>query len=320
MPVKINSFGGPITWLFRKYCSDMTSKLVFSLTALRYDRQIKKYIWFFENQKETPVFASCMIETINRCNGSCAFCPASKDFETRPFKRMSEEMYRSIIKELRDMGWKGRLYLNVNNEPLVDVRILQFAEYAKNTIPDVFVELITNGTLLSPEKMYDLIGKFDRVTINDYSQKYALSKLHRSIYREVKKHKEAFRNIEIVINRRYSQEILATRAGYAPNKKEKNNHVSGPCIYPFLDLLIFPDGKVGMCCNDCKEISDFGDITKSSLVEIWRNEKYVKLREAMKTGDRRNYLFCKECDVVDAGGRERQIKEILKRSRRKSSV
>lgn len=312
MSVKINSFGGPVTWFFRKHCSNLTSKFVLSFAASRYDRVIKKYIQYFENQKDSPVFVNCMIETLNRCNGSCAFCPASKDSETRPFKKMSEEMYRSIIEELRDEEWKGKLYLSINNEPFVDVRILKFAEYAKHTIPGVFVELITNGTLLSPEKMYDLIGKIDRVTINDYSNRYALSELHRSIYREIKANKEAFQKIEVIINRRYSQEILATRAGYAPNKKEKNNNVNGPCIYPFMDFLIFPDGKVGICCNDCKEISGFGDVTQNSLLEIWNNEKFEKLRKAMRTGDRRNYPFCKECDVVDAGGRERQIEKILR--------
>lgn len=224
-------------------------------------------------------------------------------------------MYCSIIEELRDAEWEGKLFLNINNEPFVDVRILKFAEYAKSTIPGVFVELITNGTLLSPKKMYDLVGKIDSLVINDYSNRYELSEPHRSIYREIKAHEEAFRNIKVIINRRYSQEILATRAGYAPNKKEKNNNVNGPCIYPFTDLLIFPDGKVGMCCNDCKEVTDFGDVTQNRLLEIWNNEKFVNLRRAMKSGDRRNYPFCKECDVVDAGGREKQIKEIRHKSR-----
>lgn len=66
-----------------------------------------------------------------------------------------------------------------------------------------------------------------------------------------------------------------------------------------------------MCCNDCKEITDFGDITKNSLVEIWHNEKYKKLREAMRSGHRSNYLFCKDCDVVDAGEREIFIRGVL---------
>lgn len=135
MSVKINSFGGPVTWFFRKHCSNLTSKLALSFAASRYNRRVKKYIRYFESQKDIPVFMNLMIETINRCNGSCAFCPASKDSETRPFKRMNEKMYRSIIEELRNQEWKGKLFLNINNEPFVDVRILKFAEYAKDTIP-----------------------------------------------------------------------------------------------------------------------------------------------------------------------------------------
>ena len=311
MSVKINSFGGPLIWILRKYCSNFTSSIALSLAAFFYNKEIKRYIRYFDEQKQTPVFVNCMIETLNRCNGSCAFCPANKEIETRPFKKMSDEMYYSIINQLSEMGWKGQLYLNVNNEPCIDIRILTFAKYAKEKLPDVSVELITNGTLLSIQKIYDMANVFDRITINDYSDKYALSKLHRSIYKEIKKNREKFQNMEVVINRRYGQEILATRAGYAPNKKKKNNRVSAPCIYPFMDLVIFPDGKIGICCNDCKEISDFGNIEKNSLTEIWENEKYKVLREAMKTGDRRNYPFCIECDVVDAGEREKQIKRIL---------
>lgn len=314
MPVKIKSFGGIPTWFLRKYCSGLTSKIALSFAAFYYDKTIKKYIRYFEEvggQENTPVFVNCMIETIDRYNGSCAFCPANKELEVRPFKKISDSMYYSIINQLRDMGWKGRLYLSINNEPFMDARILTFAEYAKKTIPGVFVELITNGTLLSPEKMYGLVGKLDRVTINDYSSSYSLSEPHKSIYKEIRSNREVFKNIEVVINRRFSQEILATRAGYAPNKKKKNNRVSTPCVYPFMDFLIFPDGMVGMCCNDCMEISDFGDITKNSLLEIWKSDRYRRLREAMATGDRRNYPFCVECDVVDAGEREKQIKEIL---------
>lgn len=310
MAVRINSFGGPLTWFFRKYYSNFTSRIALSFAAFRYDRVIKEYIRFFEKQKSIPMFANCMIETINRCNGSCSFCPASRESETRRFKKMSDEMYYSIIDQLYSIGWKGKLYLSINNEPFIDIRIIRFAEYAKKTISGVHVELITNGTLLTPQKMYEMVGAVDRITINDYSNKYILSEPHRSIYKEIKKNKGEFRDIEVIINRRYAQEILATRAGYAPNKRKKNNHVSAPCVYPFMDILIFPDGKVGMCCNDCEEITEFGDITKNSLEEIWKNDKYSELREAMKAGDRRNYPFCRECDVVDAGGRERQIKEI----------
>ena len=71
-------------------------------------------------------------------------------------------------------------------------------------------------------------------------------------------------------------------------------------------MIIFPDGQVGMCCNDCKEITNFGNAESENLFDIWRNEKFKALREAMRKG-RDNYGFCRECDVVDAGSREKVI-------------
>lgn len=284
MPIKINSFGGPVIWFFRKHCSGLTSRIMLSFIARRYDNLIRKYIRYYMEQGDTPIFTSCMIETINRCNGTCEFCPANTSDEGRPFKKMSDDMFKNIIFRLREIGWKGNLYLSINNEPFLDKRILEFAQFAKDHIPGVKISLISNGTLLSAEKMDEMVGKIDEITINDYSEQYTLAEPHKTIYYHVKKNAGRFKDMNIVINRRYRREILATRAGNAPNKPQKNNKVVQPCIYPFLDFLIFPDGKVGMCCNDCKEVSDFGDITQNSFIDIWRNGKFQAVREAMYMG------------------------------------
>lgn len=314
MPIKIRSFGGPVTWVLRKYHSDLTSRVMLSFTARQYSKSINSYIKYFMAQKKPPVFANCMIETLNRCNGTCEFCPANRSDESRPFKKMTEEMFRDIIRQLGDMGWEGKLYLNINNEPFIDKRILSFARYARAELPDIQISIISNGTLVTPQKIDGMAGIVDELILNDYSEKYRLSKPHRAIYRHIKRNKARFRHMDVTISRRYSKEILATRAGSAPNKPQKNNTIDAPCIYPFLDLLIFPDGMVGMCCNDCKEVSGFGDITQNSLLDIWNNEKFNELRKAMATG-RSAYPFCKECDVVDAGEREAYIKHELRRGK-----
>ncbi len=267
---------------------------------------------YFNKAETTPIFASCMIETFNRCNGTCEFCPANVRDEKRPLKKMTEEMYQGIIAQLVSIGWSGKLWLSINNEPFLDNRIIDFAQYAKQRIKDVKIALVSNGTLLTPEKMDEMRGIIDEITINDYSEHYRLSKKHKSIYDHIRKHPGDFKGMEIIINRRYRKEILATRAGSAPNKPRKNNNVDSACIYPFLDFLIFPDGKVGMCCNDCFEETAFGDITKESMIEIWNNKKFTALREAMSRGSRLIYPFCANCDVVDAGGREKQILEFFK--------
>ncbi len=313
MPVRIRSFGGPLTWFLRKHFSGTTSKWMLVFAAESYKRVTRKYIAYFMNQKDTPVFANCMIETVNRCNGTCEFCPANTEDESRPFKKMPDEVYYGIIRQLKEMQWKGKLYLSINNEPFLDKRIVRFAEYAKENLPGIQTSLVSNGTLLTPEKMDEMAGIVDEIVINDYSEKYALSGQHKAVYQHVKRNRKRFSGMSVTINRRYRREILATRAGNAPNKPVKNNKVSTPCIYPFLDLLIFPDGQAGMCCNDCLEKSHFGDAAGEPLLEIWNGEKFRKLREAMAGGGRNSYPFCRECDVVDAGEREAYIRSVLKR-------
>ena len=59
-------------------------------------------------------------------------------------------------------------------------------------------------------------------------------------------------------------------------------------------------------------ISDwFGkNVMEESLTTIWGSKRFRKLRNVMKNG--RNFPFCVECDVMDAGERERTIKKIMK--------
>lgn len=311
MPVKINSFGGPLIWLLRKHCSNITSRIMLYFVSRKYQGLTKEFIKAFLNQKELPVFQNVMIETINRCNGECSFCPANIKDESRPLKIMSVEMYHQIINQLVNMQWRGKLFMQVNNEPFIDKRIIDFMRYAKESISDVKIVVSSNGTLLNIKQLDELIGIVDQLIINNYSAYYSLSSTQKSIYAYIKDNASKFKDMEIIIRRRYSNEILATRAGNAPNKPQKNVKIECPCVYPFTDLTIFPDGQVGMCCNDCREISHFGDIKSDSLLEIWGNEKFRSLRMTM-LGGRNHFLGCQDCDVLDAGERETFMKRWLR--------
>lgn len=309
MAVKINSFGGIIIWILRKNFSGITSKVMLNFTARYYKRNINNYIDWFLKQDEAPVFYNVMIETVNRCNGKCSFCPANIRDERREYAKMDDKLYKSIIRELAGIQWKGKLFLNVNNEPFVDVRIEDMAKFAKDVIPEAEITLISNGTLLNENRVRGMVGSVDELVINDYGKSYKLSDNIRKIYHDIKENEMVYQNINVIINRRYSEEILATRAGSAPNKPFKNNRISYPCIYPYTDLIIFPTGKVGLCCNDCFEITEFGQAGEQPLLDIWRCEEFDKIRYKMANG-RVHCVFCEECDVVDAGGRERYIKSM----------
>lgn len=175
-----------------------------------------------------------------------------------------------------------------------------FPRHAKSVIPQVSIAMISNGTLLTVEKMEEMVGVVDQLTTNDYSDKYELTEGISAIYKYIRKHSDKFSEMNIVINRRHDKEILATRAENAPNKKKKNVKVNTACLYPFTDLIIFPDGQAGMCCNDCMEVSHFGDISKDNVLDIWKNEKFQLLRKAVSVSCEK-YGFCKGAMCMTQG-------------------
>ena len=71
-----------------------------------------------------PLFTSVEVETINRCNGVCSFCPINSKVDPREKKIMSKELFYSIVDQLADLNYSGRFSTFSNNEPLLDDRII----------------------------------------------------------------------------------------------------------------------------------------------------------------------------------------------------
>ena len=66
------------------------------------------------------------IETINKCNSTCGFCPVNRFADPRPLQRMPELLFAKIIDDLAGLGFRGTLHLFSNNEPFLDKRIFGF--------------------------------------------------------------------------------------------------------------------------------------------------------------------------------------------------
>lgn len=121
-----------------------------------------------------PLFNSIEIETYNRCNGVCNFCPVSVQNETRIEKRMSNKLFIKIMKELEELKYDGSISLFSNNEPFLDDRIIDFQRYARKQLPNAYFHLYTNGTLLTIEKFISIIDYLDELIIDNYNQQLRL--------------------------------------------------------------------------------------------------------------------------------------------------
>ena len=311
MSIKVNSFMGKFGWFMRRRFPNLASNAYLKLQFVTRSKAQKAYTKLFLEGDTIPMPNVVNIETINRCNSTCAFCTANKNAEKRPYMRINDELYKSIIDQLADWGYKGHLTLYGNNEPLLDTRIVEFHKYARQKLPESFIFMSTNGLILTLEKLKEVQPYIDQLIINNYSMEMKLHKNIQEIYDYVKAHPSEFEDIEILIQMRYLQEVLTNRAGSAPNKQNTTKVIKETCLLPFTDMWIMPNGKLGLCCCDNFEVTDFADLNTVPLREAWESAAFTEARRLIAEG-RQNYPFCKHCDFIDAGFRMQLVDAILK--------
>ena len=247
-------------------------------------------------KKSVPLFDYIGIETYNRCNGVCEFCPVSVQAESREECLMDKALFQKIIDGLAELNYSGRISLFCNNEPFLDSRILEFHKYAREMLPNARMHLYTNGTLLTLDKFIELMEYLDELIIDNYNQELKLIPNARKIKEYCEQHPKLIERVTIVL--RKPQEILATRGGDAPNRQEKISYENTKCVNPFIQMIVRPDGKISLCCNDPLGRDTLGDLNCSSLTEVWYGEKFNKVREALAKG-RQYWPHCKYCDVFN---------------------
>ena len=290
MPVRYHNFGGRLGWNLQKRFPKLSSESYLKLQFLTRNKLQKKYIDYFMDGGEVPKPLVVNLETINRCNSTCSFCTANRNAEKRPYKRMEESLFYSIIDQLHAWDYKGHLTLYGNNEPYLDTRVLEFHKYCREKLPECFIFLSTNGLLLTVEKVKEIIPYLDQLIINNYCRDMKLHDNVKEIYEYAKAHPEEFKDVDLLIQMRYMDAVLTNRAGSAPNKTNTQKVIKETCLMPYTDMFIFPDGRMGICCCDNFETTTLADLNKTPLKEAWNTLEYQKLRRAIRNG-RGDYNF-----------------------------
>lgn len=245
-------------------------------------------------KKDLPLFQHIEIETYNRCNGVCDFCPVSVGNESRTEQFMDKSLFIKIIDELADLDYRGRIALFSNNEPFLDDRILEFHRYARECLPHARFHLFTNGTLLTLDKFIELMKYLDELIIDNYNQELLLIPNCKKIMEYCECHPELIKRVTIVL--RKPKEILTTRGGDAPNRNNKKMFTDVKCVNPFIQMIIRPDGKVSLCCNDPLGKNTMGDLKNNTLREIWYGQQFQNVRSELSRG-RQYWEHCKYCDT-----------------------
>lgn len=67
------------------------------------------------------------------------------------------------------------------------------------------------------------------------------------------------------------------------------------CMEPFLKLNILWDGNVTPCCHDIDGIMSYGSVVSEKIDEIWRNQAFSRLLQALSSHDLSSQAFCRSC-------------------------
>jgi radical SAM protein with 4Fe4S-binding SPASM domain len=206
---------------------------------------------------------------------------------------MSEGLFMSIISQLKYRDFNGRLSFYLNGEPLLDKRLSKWVSIGKKSCPRSFTFIISNGDLLTCERIIQLIDSgLDAMKVNTYDDRTFLK-----VSEEIQKLPASLsRN---VLHLDYSKKRdWTSRGGTVPVVSKKDVIVlqKTVCLRPFRQIYITSHGLVAQCCSDALNRYIMGDVNKQSLLEIWNGEPFMRVRNSLLGKGELNEL-CRVCDL-----------------------
>ncbi len=145
--------------------------------------------------------------------------------------------------------------------------------------------MFTNGTLFTLDKFIALADVLDELIIDNYHQELKLIKPCLEIQEYCKTHPELTKKVTIVL--RKPKEILTSRGGTAPNRKQLIDYGKDRCVLPFKQMIIRPDGKVSLCCNDAVGRYTLGDLNQEKMLDVWYGPRFQEVRKSLYEGRER---------------------------------
>lgn len=205
---------------------------------------------------------------------------------------MEWSCFTTIIDQLCEMNYNGRVALMLSNEPLLDDRLEDMIDYAKSKSQRLFLDITTNGKLLSVELIDNLFRLgLDNININDYRGDRDKNPEKWSLYLEPI-HAAYGNNPKVSFKRRRLDEALPNYAGNIPQTFNKEDF--GFCNYPFRKLTIAYNGNVLLCCDDFMYNTCFGNVMNDKLIDCWNNPKLNAIRLSLL--DDKRIQLCERCN------------------------
>jgi radical SAM protein with 4Fe4S-binding SPASM domain len=263
------------------------------------------------------------IETTNRCQARCVFCP--RDKLTRPLATMSDDHFQSLVLQCQDLG-ATTISLFGFGEPLLDPDIVRKIQFCTDLGLDTFIT--TNAGLLDLDMTYNILEaglthiRFSFSTLRYYEDIHRGLKpldVLRNIGNFIQVNKQRFAKrckVSMSFTVMFDENVKNIRETWESKIDwlevwKPHNWGQGRTYRPLTDkrklrcprpyngpLQIQVDGTVIPCCFLTNSELILGDTYKNTVKEILEGEAYQALRLRHNNADLSG-LPCETCDQLN---------------------
>jgi len=258
-------------------------------------------------------------------------CP-NKKLKKEDKGYMDFNLYQKIIDEVSSFAFD--VNLSHRGESLLYPDLVKAIKYAKKH--GLFTRLHTNGSLLTEELSSSILNSgldrlsfsFDGYTKENYEKIRIKGKFEKTItniinFLKIKKslnQKKPATAIEVIDftpeetrkDNKAKREFLDRFKGLPLDElivkelhnwageiiPQKNLPIRTICTFPWNALVIYWDGDVLPCTQDFFGCYILGNVSHSSLREIWNNEKMATLRMKLAQKEVADLVQCSDCDRI----------------------
>ena len=196
---------------------------------------------------------------------------------------MPTEVFTKILKELKELNFRGEVGLSNYGEPLLDERLPNFVQQIKKELGSRIV-ISTNGDFLTFNKFKELVSVgVDLFHISQHDLEP--SETIKNLFSQLTPSEWKYISYEIV---KEDSITLANRGG---SLKMKTFH---PFYCDVQHTIIRATGEVCFCCNDYYNEVKLGNVKNERLIDIWNKPFYRRIRNEIKRGIFK-LSICKKC-------------------------
>lgn len=256
--------------------------------------------------KGRPLFSVIEISPVAACNRRCTFCPVSEDYYKKHGLRgvMKKSLYEKLIGDLASIEYAGMILFSGECEPLLHKRLADWIGTTKQRLPNVTIEVNTNGDLLNLDELNSLFASgLDTISISMYDGPHQVDHFE-SLRKNAMLSKK-----QILLRRRYEVDgdygmVMSNRGGLINNddytstsEEEVDFPIKKNCYYPFYYLVADGSGNVTMCSHDWGKKYVCGNFSETHIFDIWVNDRLKEARKKLSNCDR-SLPSCDRCNAM----------------------